>query len=104
MVDRFLHGSRSEVHPQQTAKLINNRPHEALVENPVQHVMRKKSQDNLEFHYLIYLVRQEQKRKKKISNKRQHMVVSTVMEWLRTPLTIFRQAAWVETCCYAPKV
>ncbi len=32
------------------------------------------------------------------------MVCATVMEWLRTPLTIFRQAAWVETCCYAPKV
>lgn len=32
------------------------------------------------------------------------MVCTTVMEWLRTPLTIFRQAAWVETCCYALKV
>lgn len=32
------------------------------------------------------------------------MVYTTVMEWLRTPLTIFRQAAWVETCCYALKV
>lgn len=32
------------------------------------------------------------------------MVGTAVMEWLRTPLTIFRQAAWVETCCYAPKV
>ncbi len=32
------------------------------------------------------------------------MVGTTVMEWLRTPLTIFRQAAWVETRCYALKV
>lgn len=32
------------------------------------------------------------------------MVWTRVMEWLRTPLTIFRQAVWVETCCYAPKV
>lgn len=32
------------------------------------------------------------------------MVCTTVMEWLRTALTIFRQAVWVETCCYAPKV
>jgi len=46
----------------------------------------------------------EQKEEENRENKKQHMVSTKVMERLRTPLTIFRQAAWVETCCYAPKV
>lgn len=99
MVDRFVHGSPSTAH----CKLIKNRAHEAKSTTPSCPWCAEKPR---QFRVLLsdLSAGPGQKVESKSRIKRQHMVCAKVMEWLRTPLTIFRQAAWVETCCYAPKV